>query len=401
MPSRPGPRCPPCASAAPGSPRTAADRSLQKESRTPAAAAGRSPFDATTVSSTTDSGNATPQNTSTGVCPSRSISRPSSGDAIAPASAWVAATAPAVAYEPVSSLTRMTMLSDIIPIGSRPMNAATSTGRTPGIASTVANRPRPVRAGVTACSASAAYSRSSRRSVSSAARSIRPLHLARRLGEPRQHVRRHDLRIGRVRPAHAHAHAPEVVAADALLDALQPVVPGDPAALAGAHLAERQVDLVVHHHQPVEVELVLPARRANRAARLVHVGLRQQHRDARHAGPDAAVGDQAAELLARARQVPALCKHVRDLEADVVTGAGVTGPRVAEAHEQEVDGRARPAAAEEAQERPSLRRRPRRSPPRPPSRGGLLALRQPPRPRRRARPLPRSRPRAPRRGSAR
>ena len=60
-----------------------------------------------------------------------------------PASACVAATAPAVAYEPVSLLTSRTMLSDIIPIGSRPTNAATSTGRTPGSASTVANRPRP------------------------------------------------------------------------------------------------------------------------------------------------------------------------------------------------------------------------------------------------------------------
>ena len=41
------------------------------------------------------------------------------------------------------------MLSDIIPIGSRPTNAATSTGRTPGSASTVANRPRPARDVVT------------------------------------------------------------------------------------------------------------------------------------------------------------------------------------------------------------------------------------------------------------
>ena len=68
-------------------------------------------------------------------------------------------------------------------------------------------------------------------------------------------------------------------------------------------------------------------------------------------GPDAPVGDQAAELLARARQVPALREQVRDLEADVVAGTGVAGPRVAEADEQEVDGRARPAAAEQAQER--------------------------------------------------
>ena len=35
-------------------------------------------------------------------------------------------------------------------------------------------------------------------------------------------------------------------------------MPRDSAALALAHLAERQVDLVVHHDQLVEVELVLP-----------------------------------------------------------------------------------------------------------------------------------------------
>ena len=67
-----------------------------------------------------------------------------------------------------------------------------------------------------------------------------------------QHVARDDLRIGAARPAHADPHAREIGAAELLLDRLQPVVPGQPAADAGADLAERQVDLVVHDEHALE-----------------------------------------------------------------------------------------------------------------------------------------------------
>ena len=61
-------------------------------------------------------------------------------------------------------------------------------------------------------------------------------------------------------------------------------------------------------------------------AGLVHEGLRQQHRDARAARAGAALGDQAAEVLLRLRQVPAARELGGDLEADVVAGRRVAAP---------------------------------------------------------------------------
>ena len=105
----------------------------------------------------------------------------------------------------------------------------------------------------------------------------------------------------------------------------------------GADVAERQVDLVVHDEHPLERQLVGAARRADRAAGVVHVRLRQQHRDARAAGAGAALGQQAGELRLRARQVPARGEPVGDLEADVVRRAGVLRAGVAEADDEPVD----------------------------------------------------------------
>ena len=73
-------------------------------------------------------------------------------------------------------------------------------------------------------------------------------------------------------------------AAELALERLQAVVAGQPAAEPHADLAERQVDLVVQDEHAVEVELERAARGAGRAARLVHVRLRLQQRDARAAG---------------------------------------------------------------------------------------------------------------------
>src|SRR5689334_20297718 len=105
-----------------------------------------------------------------------------------------------------------------------------------------------------------------------------------RLGEAAEHVAGDDFRVGRVRPADADPHAVEVGAAELALQRLQPVVAGETAAEPRLHLAERQVDLVVQHDDPVEVDAECAAGRARGAARLVHVGLRQQQADARAAG---------------------------------------------------------------------------------------------------------------------
>ena len=64
----------------------------------------------------------------------------------------------------------------------------------------------------------------------------------------------------RVGPPDADAHAHELRAAELALERLQPVVPGQPAAQARAHLAERQVDLVVHDEHALQRQLA--ARRA-------------------------------------------------------------------------------------------------------------------------------------------
>ena len=63
-------------------------------------------------------------------------------------------------------------------------------------------------------------------------------------------------------PPDADPHAVEVRAAELALERLEAVVAGEPAAEARADLAEREVDLVVHDHELVELELVGAAGRA-------------------------------------------------------------------------------------------------------------------------------------------
>src|SRR5439155_14061300 len=96
----------------------------------------------------------------------------------------------------------------------------------------------------------------------------------------------------------------------------------------------------------LERQLQRAARRPNGPARLVHVGPRQEQRDARPAGTRAADRELAAVLVLGARKVPARCEQVGHLEADVVTCAGVAGARVAEPYDQPVGV----IAAEEAQD---------------------------------------------------
>src|SRR5207248_2840655 len=98
-----------------------------------------------------------------------------------------------------------------------------------------------------------------------------------------------DLRVRGVGPPHADADAHEVGRAEARTQRLEPVVTGQAAAELRADLAERQVDLVLDGDHVVEVDLQRPTGRAGRVAGFVHVGLRQQDRDARPAGHRAAL----------------------------------------------------------------------------------------------------------------
>src|SRR5918994_3223449 len=71
-----------------------------------------------------------------------------------------------------------------------------------------------------------------------------PPHALARLLEAAEHVGGDDLGIRAVGAPHADPDAPEVGAAEAAAEALQPVVAGQPAAELAADLAEGQVDLV-------------------------------------------------------------------------------------------------------------------------------------------------------------
>ncbi len=111
--------------------------------------------------------------------------------------------------------------------------------------------------------------RSSRtsRSTSSAARRDQLAHLLGGLAEAAEHVRGDDLRVGRVGAPDAHAHPPEVRAAQLAAERLQPVVTSQTAAQARAHLAEGEVDLVVHRHHALQRQTVGAACRARPSGR--------------------------------------------------------------------------------------------------------------------------------------
>src|SRR5829696_7183251 len=171
-------------------------------------------------------------------------------------------------------------------------------------------------------------------------------HLAGRLLEAAEHVCRDDLGIRRVGPAHSHPDAPEVTASEPSLERLEAVVAGEAAAQTALDAPERQVDLVMDGDHVIEVDAQRAASRADRVARLVHVGLREQH------GGAADLAVEAAVLLLQLADSPALGRELHHLEADVVPRAGVALARVAEADDQPV----RPPAA--ATPEPTPRSRP-------------------------------------------
>ena len=160
------------------------------------------------------------------------------------------------------------------------------------------------------------------------------------LAKASEHVRGDDLGVGGVGAPDPDAHAPEVRAAELALERLQAVVAGQAAAETRAQLAEGQVDLVVHDEHALEWQAVGAARGSDGAAGLVHVGLRQQHRDAHWIGSPparAALGEQRAEARAHAWQPPALAERFGDHEADVVRRARVLAAGIAESYDQPVD----------------------------------------------------------------
>ena len=162
-------------------------------------------------------------------------------------------------------------------------------------------------AGAHDASACAANSRSSSRSVSSAARSISARTSAcGSLNRPSTCAET-IVGVGRVRAPDAGAHAQEVTAAETLLEALQPVVAGQPAAAAVAHLAEGQVDLVVHDDHLVEVELVADRGRGRPRGRTRSCRSAAAAAATRGAaGPARPSVTSAPNDLARSRQLPAL-----------------------------------------------------------------------------------------------
>ena len=73
-------------------------------------------------------------------------------------------------------------------------------------------------------------------------------------GEIPEHMSRDQVLVARM--ADAEAHPPEIARAELLGDRAQPIVPGDAAAGLDAHLAGREVELVVADHDLRQRQLV-------------------------------------------------------------------------------------------------------------------------------------------------
>ena len=134
-------------------------------------------------------------------------------------------------------------------------------------------------------------------------------------------------------------------------------MPSQTAAQARAHLAERQVDLVVHHEHALQRQLQRAARRTHGAPSVVHERLRAEHRNPRAAGTlplagacacvwrdgrclrrrHATFGQATAEAVLGPTQVPALDQRLRNHETDVVASARVLAAGITQSDDQPVD----------------------------------------------------------------
>src|SRR6202012_667522 len=128
---------------------------------------------------------------------------------------------------------------------------------------------------------------------------------------------------------------PEVRRAEAAFEGLEAVVAGQASTLADADLAEGDVDLVVEDDDLVEVGLEGAAGGAGRVADRVHVGHRQEDRDAGAAGAGPPFPELALVFGARLAEVPAARPLTRHVEADVVAVARVLGPGVTQADDED------------------------------------------------------------------
>src|SRR5262245_46955694 len=111
----------------------------------------------------------------------------------------------------------------------------------------------------------------------------------------------HEILDARMTDANSH---PAIVVADVLRDRTQPVVAGDAAADLHAHLAGRELDLVMEDGDAVEAKLVEMRRLRHRASGFIHERARQQQQRPRR--PDRAFRGHALEALAEWSDVVAL-----------------------------------------------------------------------------------------------
>ncbi|MNX84031.1 hypothetical protein D3C86_1158110 [compost metagenome] len=149
------------------------------------------------------------------------------------------------------------------------------------------------------------------------------------LVEVAQDVRHDQMALARMADAHA---APAEVGAQVADQAADAVLARCAAAGLHAEAARGQVDLVVEDDDLAGFDLVEARRLADRAAALVHIGLRfhQQDLDRAVGAVDLAFADDGLELGPLGTEAPAARDLVHGHEADVVAVLLVFGARIAE-----------------------------------------------------------------------
>src|SRR5260221_13325729 len=127
--------------------------------------------------------------------------------------------------------------------------------------------------------------------------------------------------------ADADAHAP-VIVGEERIDRAQPVMPGGAAAALDPQLALGEIELVMDDRDLAGSELEEARSGADRFAGIVHEGLRLQHHDAFAA--DRPFREFALEAILEGREGMAADDLVHRHEADIVPGARIAGPGIAE-----------------------------------------------------------------------
>src|SRR5262245_31426890 len=145
------------------------------------------------------------------------------------------------------------------------------------------------------------------------------------LREVAQDVRIHKLLVARMADADAHA---AIVVADMRGDGTKTVVTGNAATDLHAHLAGRQVDLIVKDSNVPGRKLVEMRSFRNRPARLIHVCARQQQK--RAIGANRTFGRHALKSSPPRSNAVTARNRLDRHEADVVAVAGMLRARIAE-----------------------------------------------------------------------